>query len=267
MRLSRRSAIAVGSVFAANAAAPLPVLASVRAGRPATDSLLVQRPVIHAEGSGDVLYSAPVTVDGANTMSISFGRLDESAYRKAAEAYRSRGYGLRQLNVFETHDGLRYSAAWQFGHTVPAQVRDGMTTAGFQSAAAQAQRDGYALAHVDAATTSHGTRIAAIWEKSDAAPQQVFAGLTADAYKSKTREMAALGFRPQRIAGAVEAGRARFVAVFVQDATRHVALHAVPAAGFSKLVGEYHRAGYRLRDASGYVVAGRPFYSAVWEQA
>jgi hypothetical protein len=264
MRLSRRSAIAAGSVFAASAASPLPVLAGIAPkGRAAQ---VIQRTVIHDETTGGVQYTAPITVDASDTMWASFGRLDEAAYRKALETYRARGYGLRQVNVFETADGLRYSAAWQFGHATPAQVRDGMTVAEFQAMAAQAQRDGYALAHVDAATTRQGTRFAAIWEKS-VAPQQVFAGLTADAYKQKVRAMAAQGFRPQRIAGYVEANRARFAVAFARDAVGHVAMHAIPADTFAAQVRDHRRAGYALRDASGYVVAGRPFYSAVWEQA
>ncbi|HWD28591.1 MAG TPA: hypothetical protein VG387_15575 [Rhizomicrobium sp.] len=266
MRLSRRSAIAAGSVFAASAAAPFPVLASIPA-KGTGPSQVVQRTVIFADETGGAIHSAPVAIDAGSTMWASLGALDETAYRKALAAYRARGYGLRHVNMFETKDGVRYSAAWQFGHNAPAQLRDGMTLAAFKAEAARAQQAGYALADVDAATTGQGARFAAIWEKSGAPAQKIFAGLAAEGYEKTVAEMAALGFRPQRIAGYADAGRARFVAVFAQDGVAHVAMTGIPAESFPEHMREQRRAGYVLRDASGYVAGGRALYTAVWEHA
>ena len=47
----------------------------------------------------------------------------------------------------------------------------------------------------------------------------------------------------------------------------YTAAHAIAAPKFSARARLQLADGYALRDASGFVVAGRPFYSAVWERA
>lgn len=154
---------------------------------------------------------------------------------------------------------------WQWGHAMPAQVRHDMTAAQFEQAAAHAAAQGHSLAQIDACATANGPRFAAIWEHGSSA-QQLAVGLTAAAYKRETARMARIGLQPRQIAG-YSAGGARFAVVFAPALAKQVALHAVSAGTFHARSRALRFDGYVLREASGYVVAGRPFYAAVWEQA
>ncbi len=188
-------------------------------------------------------------------------------YRTASADYRARGYGLRRVNAFQTNRGVRYAAIWQLGHSAPAQIGHDMTAQEFQAAAARYARQGYALSHIDAAATNDGTRFAALWDKSGQA-QDVVTGLTAAAYTETAARLAASGYRPQHIAGYGVDGKATFAAVFAKNPqlVREARLD-IPGWAFHSGARAMTAQGYTLKDATGYVAMGLPFYAAIWDKA
>jgi hypothetical protein len=142
-----------------------------------------------------------------------------------------------------------------------------MTAAGFQAAADLYATENLSLAHVGAHATPAGARFTALWDKASGPAQKVFTGLTAAQYKRKVAALAAEGFRPGQIAGYAADGGVRFAAVFTNRAGAFEAHHAIAAAQFHARSAALLAQGYALRDASGFVVGGRPFVTAVWEQA
>lgn len=267
MQISRRSTVVYGSALAALAANPAAARLASVGTRPSGSAQIVQHMVIHGDEAGGNDYSAPVSLTASNTLWATPNNLDASALRAAVESYRQRGYGLRRVNAFQTRNGVRYSASLQWGHAQSANFAVDMTPEEFHSAVARFAAQGLAVAHVDGCATAQGVRFSAIWEKAGAA-QKVVAGLSAAQYRQQVAALAAQGFRVSNIAGYAPGGRARFAAVFTADSGAPAeASHAIPAAKFPALKQQMMARGYRLRDASGYVAAGRPFYTGVWEQA
>ena len=252
MRLTRRSTLASGL------AVVLPKTVSVQQ---------IDHPVIDADESGSGRYHAAIAIDAPDTMWATREAMSESTYRAAADSYRARGYGLRRVNAFRTRDGVRYAAIWQWRHQADSQSQHAMTQGEFQAAADSYAAQGYSLAHIDGCATADGVRFAAIWEKSAAPAQKVFANLTAAQYKQQTAALAELGYQPKHVSGYSDGTRARFAAVFVKDGTDRLALHALSVDQYRARTRAMRRDGYKLKDASGYVAAGQPFYTAVWERA
>jgi hypothetical protein len=268
MQFSRRSTLAYASALAASATAAtgpataLPVSASPNL----STAQRVQYLVIHRDETRDQPYSADLSLSAPDTAWAAFASLDASELDAMAAKYGNRGYGLRRLNAFQTRQGVRYAAIWQWGENTPAMVRRDMTAAAFQQAVSDFGARGYAVAHMDAAGTACGPRFAAIWNKSAAPASKIVTGLSGSAFKQQAATLAADGYAPRQIAGYAEAGSARFAAVFTRNASLH-AEHAVPAPAFHARSVAMNARGYALRDANGYVVGAKAFIAAVWERA
>jgi len=272
MLLSRRSALAYGPALSAFVANGLPstALGAVRAAAvpaapPDGDWQGVQSLVIHAGQADGVPHFTILSIPGSDTPLAAFASLSEDDYRGALETYSLRGYGPLRVNAFQTRQGLRYAAIWQFGRSTPSRVRYDMTEADFRDAAKRFRAQGYALTHIDGCDTDKGARFAAIWEKTDAPEQTLHIGLTAAQFKRQRALLTSQGLGVQRMAGYSSGGSARFAALFAPVQTE--AQHAIPAAKFRARSAEMRAGGYRLTDASGYVAGRQAFVAAVWEKS
>ncbi|MEJ1968510.1 MAG: hypothetical protein WDN03_07765 [Rhizomicrobium sp.] len=268
VQVSRRSTLAAAS--GALACAATPGLAAVtrftNPGRAeSSQSQRVSHLVIHRDESGGTDYFAPIAIAAPDTAWATFTALTEQRYCAALADYRLRGYGLHRVNAFQTKAGMRYAAIWQWRRSAPDHVEHDMTLDAFRGAVDRLAQQGYALVHLDGSATRTGARFAGIWEKSQGPAQKVFADLTGAAYRQTAASLTAEGFHPQRIAGYTVGGQARFAAIFAGGAARMQAHHALAAPRFYALAIAALERGHQLRDASGYVVRGAPFYTAIWE--
>jgi hypothetical protein len=226
----------------------------------------VQHLLIHRDEAGGVPYTAALSLEAPDTAWIAVGR-HESEYLAGLETYRSRGYGLRRLNAFQTSRGMHYATIWQLGAAMPKLVRHTMSHAVFRSTADAASARGYELTHIDGCATQDGVRFAAIWDEPSGRAQKVITDLTAGAFRAQRALAAQNGFRPKQVAGYASNGDARFAAIFVQDKNSAVAHVALPASEFYRHTQSMTSRGHALTDASGYVVGGEPMFTAVWEKA
>ena len=268
MLISRRMSLACASAAAACAVVPLPSLAQAlgRVRSRTATSQLVQHLLLHVDETGGVPYAAALSLEAPATAWIAIGH-SENEFLATLGTYRSRGYGLRRVNAFQTHQGMHYATIWQFEAPMPALVRQGMTHAEFLNANGAAAVQGLELTHIDACATRSGARFAAIWDKSGGRTQKVFTELTAADFRAHMASLAANGFRPRQVAGYASRGDARFAAIFINDSKPAVARVALPASEFYTQSRHMTSRGHALTDASGYVVGAEPMFTAVWEEA
>ena len=267
MGFSRRSALAVASGLLASSATPLVAAASQLASAPRQGSAGSQRIshlVIHPDQSGGMHYFAPISFKAPDTAWASIGAMTSARFRAARMDYRLRGYGLRRLTAFQTRSGMRYAAIWQWQGAAPDHVAHDLPRDAFESTVARMTEDGHVVAHIDATATDAGPRFAALFEKGSPSEQRVLTGLTGTEYRARAAALGLEGFRPRQIAGYTDGG-ARFAAVFTRSPGQVEARHAIPASAFAAASRAMRAQGYELRDASGFVVRGKAYYSAVWE--
>lgn len=226
---------------------------------------MVQHPLLHADEADGRAHLAALVLPAPDTLWVTSGNLTDAALRSGLRAHSGRGYALRRLSAFQTRRGVRYTAVWEWRGEAPARIAHDLTRDAFEALVANAVRDGLSLAHVDAATTQVGPRYAAIWTKGGG--QTVFASLSGAQFVNQQASLKASGHRVRQIAGYTEGGAPRFAAVFERAAGpgQHFD-HAIAAADFGARTRSLRDEGYKLRDASGYAVAGRPFYTAMWEK-
>ncbi|HEY2069251.1 MAG TPA: hypothetical protein VGG48_06830 [Rhizomicrobium sp.] len=270
MSISRRSAMGYASAFAAYASN---ASASIRADgklaaipvKPSQSLQRLQHVVIHRD-QADRSYAALLSLPSSDEAWMSAGSLDAPALQDTNAKYARRDYRLRRVNGFQTKSGMRYAAIWQWAPGSAAQLRIAMTESEFRAEADHFAADGYTLAHIDATATKSGTRYAAIWDKSPVRGSKLFTALSATEFKATRASLAVDGYHPRQVAGFAQNGRARFAAIFEKGATGE-SDHALPAKKFADALETRAARGVVLVDASGYVVAGRPFYTVIWDKA
>lgn len=230
-------------------------------------SQLVQHLVVHEDEAEGGPYCVAISFPAPDT-AWKTAFLTDADFTAADARYGLRGYGLRRLNAFETKDGTRYAAIWQFGFEAPAQVRRDMTLTELQSDVKRLAAAGHSLSHIDARATASGPRFATIWSRSPNPQQRVITDLTAAQFAAQRGTLAAGGLHPVQVAGYATGDEPRFAAVFASDAgqRRQVEL-AVAAMDFHRHSMLMMSQGHKLLDASGYVVGKQPFYTAVWQRA
>jgi len=261
------SALAVGAADSSVASTLHGVMVNTTAAPVFSTAQRVHHLLIHRDAAPGAPYFAAVAISSDDTAWMGYNDLDEHAYARASDKYAARGYRLRRVNAFQTKAGMRYAAVWQLAQGPAWETRHGMTDAQFAAQSERYAARGFVLVHVDAATTATGPRFAAIWEKR-AGSQKHFAALSGTAFKLKSAELAAQGYRPRHIAGYTRNGRALFAATFEKGGARDfIAHHAMTEPTFRTRVHAMLAQDYRLSSASGYVVRGKPMFSGIWERA
>jgi hypothetical protein len=138
-----------------------------------------------------------------------------------------------------------------------------MTQAEFDQARQRYEGQGYRTDFLDARD-----RYAAVWIKGDSSTQQVFSALSVDEYQQKFTELTGQGFKPSRVSGASINGATRIAAIFEQaNGATWQAHNEMKSVDFNKAVAAMRTQGFRMTDASGYMMKGKPHLAGVWEKA
>lgn len=116
--------------------------------------------------------------------------------------------------------------------------------------------------------TRYSTRYAAIWSKGDVYPYQARHGLTSDQYQSTFNQMTGQGYRPIQVCGYSEGFEDRYAAIFSQSpGGAWEARHRLTADQYQSKFNELTGKGYRLRNVSGYAIAGEQRFTGIWEKS
>ncbi len=273
MNISRRLALGGASAFAMAGGTEQLSLASI-VKRAATASLsggyrnlqTTQRfleLLIHRDESKNAPYTAVISIAAPDAGWYDVYSLEESRFRVMNHDFKKHGYRLRRVSAFNTRDGVCYAALWQLAPGPEWESMHAVKPADFEKAIADFKQRGYRMTHIDARVN-----YAAIWERGDNALQQVFVGLTLLEFEQQLATLTAQGLRPLRIS-ATAAGSAPSFAVIFDKATSAVwqSKHQLAAADFVKADNAAKAQGYRLSDASGYMLGGKPNFSGIWEKS
>jgi hypothetical protein len=220
--------------------------------------------LIHHDEAGQAPYTTVIWVAAPDTAWDERSSLEEAQYRVMNHNYKKHGYRLRRLSAFNTKDGVRYAALWESASGPAWESTHAMPFAKFETTRNDFKQRGYRMTHIDARAN-----YAAIWEKGDNTTQQVFTALTLLEYEQQYNILTTQGLRPTRISATTQAGAPTFAAIFDKASTTvpWQAQHQMTAAEFTKTSNAATAKGYRLVDASGHMLGGKPSFSGIWEKA
>jgi len=273
MSITRRLAMTGASAFALVGSSTQSSIASAAknyakrlfAGRGFRNTQTSQRfleLLIHRDESRNQPHRAEVSIAANDTAWYAIDTLDETKYRATNEAYKKRGYRLRRVAAFKTKEGPRFSACWELTSGPAWHSRHGMAEMEFNNSNAEFAKHGYRLAYFD--THLH---YAAIWEKGDASTQKVLTALTQSQYEQQRADLISRGLRPYKLSVTAENGTPAFAALFDKDpGTNWQSYHQLGVTDFQKMNKAMQSQGYRLTDASGYMLGHKPTFAGIWEK-
>ena len=138
-----------------------------------------------------------------------------------------------------------------------------MTQAEFDSAHAEFANKSFRMTHVDARVG-----YSAIWERGDATAQQILTAMPAAQFDRRVAALTAQGMRPLRVSGAAVNGGSCFTAIFEKStANDWQAQTHMNAAQLRRTTDALTAQGYRMVDASGHMLNGKPTLSGIWQKA
>jgi hypothetical protein len=269
MNISRRLALGCASAFAVTGGTTQLSLASIvksasttpLPGNVQTTQRFLEL-LIHRDESHQSPYTAMISIAAPDTGWFGIYSLDESKYRVLNHDYKKHGYRLRRVSAFNTRDGICYSALWELASGPAWESTHAMTLAKFESARNDFKQSGYRMTHIDARVN-----YAAIWERGDNTTQQVFSALTLLEFEQQLATQTTQGFRPVRISATGAGGAPSFAAIFEKaSAVGWQSKHQLSASDFFKTDNAAKAQGYRLTDASGYMLGGKANFSGIWDK-
>jgi Bacterial tandem repeat domain 1 len=268
MTISRRVALGCASAFAltGSSLAGVAKRAVLVRKSPASAPSAAQRfleLLVDPDENGGTGFSSMIWIAAPDTAWHAMSSLNDLAYRVANSSYKKRGYRLRRVSAFRTRAGIRYAACWEYISGPDWHSRHAMTQAQFDSARAEFASKGFRMTHADSRAGFAG-----IWERGDPSTQQVVTALTATEYQTQMSALAAQGYRPVRIAGAAVNGVSRYTGIFESGLSGGWQAHPeMTLAQLRKTEAALTAQGFRMTDASGHMLNGKPSFSGVWQKA
>jgi hypothetical protein len=268
MSYSRRSALGAASALLVTAAAPHAGIAAPSAqaerrgrivGRPGQ---LLLKPLIHHDENAQHPHDAIVWIASENTAWYAIDTMEHMIYRATNHKYKTRGYRLKFVSAFETREDKRFAAAWHLASGPDWHTNHNMSRPKFEKERDDYARRGYRMTYVDARSN-----YSAIWEQGDASGQQIFSQLTKDEYEGKRDQLAADGYRVVGLSAYAEGSSSHYAAIFDKGAGPATeAHHHMTASQFRNTQTTLAKRGWRLLDASGHMVNGKPLFAGIWAQ-
>jgi hypothetical protein len=219
--------------------------------------------LIHKDEAHGEPFSAMIWVSGPDSAWYAVNSLSKGEYLTSNSGYKRQGYRLRRVSAFQTKEGVEFAGCWENAKGPDWHSRHSMTHAEFVDANTQFAAQGYRLAHVDARVG-----YAAIWERGEASTQRVLAGLPTAQYMQQYSELNAQDFHPVRISTAAVGNDTHYSAIFEKnDQTAWRAYHSMDAAQLAQASSSMTSQGFRMTDASGHMLHGKPNFTGIWTRA
>lgn len=219
------------------------------------------------------------SLDGIDIGSYDFGSImhyGSTAFSKNGKptiTSKVRGQTLGQRNGLSPRDiaGIKaiYPNSVGCGSDISWVSHHGMSSAEYQKKFNQyVGQSKMTLTHVSGYNVNGKDYYAAIWEKQNNPPAWVARhAMTSDQYQAEFNKWTAKGYRPTTVSGYSVGNSARYAAIFRKvSGGAWVARHGMTSAQYQTEFDKWTKQGYRPVVLSGYGVAGKDYYAAVFEK-
>jgi hypothetical protein len=194
--------------------------------------------------------------------------LTPAEFQSSFAALANQGYRLKSISGYTRGGQELFAVLWVKAAGPAWTARYSLSSPGYQAAFDDLRGQGYRLIYVSGYPVRNQARFAAIWEKSAGPTQVTRHDLTAAQYQNTYDELKRAGFRLLHVSGYAVRGQNLYAAIWEKSAgPTQVARHDLSSAQYQSTYDEMKRAGFRLRQLSGYTRGGQDLYAAVWENS
>lgn len=185
------------------------------------------------------------------------------------DAYLGRGLRPFSLSAHTVEGNVRFSGLWEQRAGEVRFNSVGQSAEQFEKTSDVHEKQGFQVKQVVGYTIDGEPRFSALWEKdTDAEPSETRLDLTAENFPQTSKGLANRGYRPASLKGYEVEGAARFTGVW--EKRSGVEFDAEPALtekDLERTGRQLTRLGYTPISISGYTVAGKTRFAAIWEKA
>lgn len=201
-------------------------------------------------------HFAALWVKGAGPAWHARHGLDGAAYQATFDQLVAQGFRLTFVNGYGVGGKDFYTALWEQRGGGAWEARHGLDGPAYQAKFDRLTKEGYRPRWISAYAAGGRDRYAALWEKTAGPAWVARHGLTAEALRAVSTDLAAQGFRPTVLSACNAGGRDLFAGFWEKDGGPPVEVHAGMTGDtyqqvFDRLVG----AGWRLKHVHGYAGA------------
>jgi CubicO group peptidase (beta-lactamase class C family) len=218
------------------------------------------------EEEGEVKFAA-VWKKTNEAPPASFHMLTAAEYQDKYNSYKQQGYKLTFIKAFTAKGKIWYSAIWVKKEGPDVKGFHGMTSKQYGDKYTEMKEAGYRLAHISGVDGGDQANYSAIWEKNSGPARPTFHAMTSVEYQEKFDQYSAQGYRIAHLDAYVVNGAARFAAIWEKNSgPAQSAHHGMGEPNYQTTVLNYFYQGYTLGQTNAYVINGKPFFAATWDE-
>ncbi|HCT77925.1 MAG TPA: hypothetical protein DGG94_16480 [Micromonosporaceae bacterium] len=177
------------------------------------------------------------------------------------------GYHAVAISPYQVDGKALFSAVFRPAGRVAQKVSFALTAAEFAAESAALRRDGYRMVSL-ASHVEGEVRYTAIWSRDAGPASTSYQGVGLDEHRKQLEALTANGFRPVNVSIVAPDGTPQVSAFYVKDDSRSFAApYLLTESDYLKAVQENARAGRQVTHVSAVTYAGRPHFSAVFQQS
>lgn len=193
--------------------------------------------------------------------------LTAAEYQSTFNDLFKQGYRLKCMSGYMSGGVERYAALWTKEAGPEWQARAGLSEADYQKTFNDLVKQGYRLTWISAHEVNGTVHYEGIWEKKAGGAWEAKGNLSSAEYQQAVDNYTRQGYRLLHVSGYSSGGSQRFAAIFEKSAGPAIAArHNMTASQYQQTFDDMSKQGYRLKDLSGYNVAGTDYYAAIWEK-
>ncbi len=218
-------------------------------------------------GVGGTAYFAAIWEKTSGPEWIARHNMDAAEYQKYFDQYVSEGYRLTQVSGYGVGDTAYFAAIWEKTSGPEWIARHNMDAAEYQKYFDQYVSEGYRLTQVSGYGVGDTAYFAAIWEKTSGPEWIARHNMDAAEYQKYFDQYVSEGYRLTQVSGYGVGDTAYFAAIWEKTSgPEWIARHNMDAAAFEDYSLTYIGEAYQLVDVSGYDVAGKTMFAALWKK-
>jgi CubicO group peptidase (beta-lactamase class C family) len=194
--------------------------------------------------------------------------LSASDFQGQFDLLASQGYRLVKVSGYSDNNQPRYAGIWYKAGGNRWQARHGISSAAYQQAITDLDRQGYRPTHVSVFAVGDQQFFSAIWEQQRGLPWIARHELTSAEYQQLFNELSGQGWRLRCVSGYHSGGRTRYACIWdLYAGPAWAARHGLDATQYQQAFDEMAGQRFRLIQAVGYPARGTVHFAAIWEQS
>ena len=187
-------------------------------------------------------------------------------YQQAFTEMAKKGYRLRIISGYSVGKQTKFAAVWDKGTGGAWTARHNMTSAQYQQAVTDNNKNGYRLKYISGYVVNGTEYFAAIWEKISGGALIAKHNMTASQYQKLFDEYGNQGYMVKVVSGYQKDGTDLYAAIWEKSSTQPtVARHGMKGSAYQNIYDNMYYQGYVPVFVNAFAGVDADKYNTIWQ--